>query len=177
VELAHEAKRDGVDVTLETCPHYLYFTERDARARGSWLKVNPPLASPEDRDFLWEALAEGLIDVLASDHAPHTPEEKARPWERAPFGLPGVETTLPLMLDAVNRGRLPLERLVEVFSKRPAERFGLAPKGRIEEGGPADLVIVDLNKRARVERSRLKTKCERRPGARVPGDHHVHHAT
>ena len=159
VRLAQEAKRDGVDVTLETCPHYLYFTERDARERGTLLKVNPPLASPEDREFLWEALAEGAIDIVASDHAPHTLEEKARPYEKAPFGLPGVETTLPLLLDAVHRGRLPLARLVEVFSRTPAERFGLGDRGRIREGLRADLVLVDPHRVARIERGRLETKC------------------
>jgi dihydroorotase len=159
VELAYEAKRDGVDVTLETCPHYLYFTEQDAREKGALLKVNPPLASPEDRDFLWEALNEGRIDVLASDHAPHTLDEKSRPFERAPFGLPGVETTLPLMLDAVHRNQLTLARLVEVVAERPAERFGLARKGKVTEGYWADLVVVDLEKRDRVERDKLVTKC------------------
>lgn len=159
VQLAYEAKRDGVDVTLETCPHYLYFTEQDAKERGTLLKVNPPLASPEDRDYLWEALAEGVIDVVASDHAPHTLEEKARPYEKAPFGLPGVETTLPLLLDAVHRGRLPLQRVVEVFSQKPAERFTLAHKGRVQVGYSADLVVVDLDRRVRIERQGLKTKC------------------
>ncbi len=159
VQLAYEAKRDGVDVTLETCPHYLYFTEEDARERGTLLKVNPPLASPEDRDYLWEALAEGVIDLVASDHAPHTLEEKARPYEKAPFGLPGVETTLPLLLDAVSRGRLSLQRLVEVFSQKPAERFGLRDKGRIREGWRADLMVVDLEKRLLLRREALRTKC------------------
>jgi dihydroorotase len=159
VELSYEAKRDGVDVTLETCPHYLFFTEQDVKEKGALLKVNPSLASPEDREFLREALAEGMIDILASDHAPHTLEEKSRPFEKAPYGLPGVETTLPLMLYAVYRGRLSLTRLVEAFSERPAERFGLVRKGHIREGYQADLVVVDLGKRARVERGKLKTKC------------------
>jgi len=159
VELAYEAKRDGVDVTLETCPHYLHFTERDLEEKGALLKVNPPLATDEDREFLWEALRQGSIDILASDHAPHTLDEKSQPFERAPFGLPGVETTLPLMLDAVYHHRLPLARLVEVFAERPAERFGLVRRGRITEGYEADLVIIDPEKRDRVERERLKTKC------------------
>lgn len=159
VQLAQEAKRDGVDVTLETCPHYLYFTEQDAREKGTLLKVNPPLASPEDREYLWEALAEGVIDIVASDHAPHTLDEKARPYEKAPFGLPGVETTLPLLLDAVHRGRISLARLVEVFAQRSAERFGLQGKGQLREGYRADLVLVNLDLRARVERGRLQTKC------------------
>ncbi len=159
VELAYEAKSDGVDVTLETCPHYLCFTARDLEEKGALLKVNPPLASPEDREYLWEALNQGLIDILASDHAPHTLGEKSQPFEKAPYGLPGVETTLPLMLDAVHRNRLTLARLVEVFAENPAERFRLTRKGKIAKGHQADLVIVDLDKRARVERKKLITKC------------------
>jgi len=159
VQLAYDAKREGVDVTLETCPHYLYFTEEDAKEKGALLKVNPPLATGEDREFLWEALAEGIIDILASDHAPHTLEEKSRPYERAPFGLPGVETSLPLMLDAVDQSRITLERLVEAFARKPASRFGLAHKGEIAEGKCADLIVVDLERHARIERKGLKTKC------------------
>jgi dihydroorotase len=159
IELAHNAQRDGLDVTIETCPHYLFFSERDLETRGAWLKVNPPLATEADREFLWWALQEGWIDILASDHAPHTIEEKSKPFERAPYGLPGVETTLPLMLDAVQKKRIPLARLVEVFSTQPAERFSLARKGRIEVGCDADVVIVDLDRRDRVRRESLTTKC------------------
>ncbi len=159
VELAQDAKRDGLDVTIETCPHYLFFTERDLERRGAWLKVNPPLTAEEDREFLWWALQEGWMDILASDHAPHTREEKSQPFEKAPYGLPGVETSLPLMLDAVEKGSMSLARLIEVFSTRPAERFSLTQRGRIEIGCDADFVVVDLEKRDRVKRERLATKC------------------
>lgn len=158
VELAQEAKRD-LDLTIETCPHYLFFTQRDLERKGTLLKVNPPLATEEDREFLWEALRKGWVDILASDHAPHTLEEKSGPFAKAPFGIPGVETTLPLMLDAVQKGHLTLSRLVELFSRKPAERFGFAKKGRIEVGCDADLVTVDLNKRDLVKREALLTKC------------------
>ena len=159
LELAHDAKCDGLDVTIETCPHYLFFTERDLDERGAWLKVNPPLATEEDREFLWWALREGWIDILASDHAPHTVEEKSKPFGTAPYGLPGVETSLPLMLDAVGKNRISLDRLIEVFSTQPAERFSLAKKGRIEVGCDADFVVVNLKKSQRVSREMLASKC------------------
>jgi dihydroorotase len=159
IEIAQEAKRDGLDVTIETCPHYLFFTKRDLEKRGAWLKVNPPLATEGDREFLWWALRKGYLDILASDHAPHTMEEKSAPFEKAPYGLPGVETSLPLMLDAVQKKRLSLDRLVEVFSLQPAQRFSFTQKGRIEVDCDADLVIVDLEKRDPVRRETVATKC------------------
>lgn len=159
IELALAAKADGLDLSIETCAHYLYFTEDDFQERGAWLKVNPPLAGAADREYLWEALARGQIDILASDHAPHTLLEKAQPLERAPYGLPGVETTLPLMLDAVAQKKLGLARLIEVFSINPAQRFGLSGRGQIAIGGDADLIVVDLSQRATVERKQLATRC------------------
>lgn len=151
-----EAKED-VDLTCETCPHYLFFTKEDLAERGPLLLVNPPLAEEEDRGLLWEALQEGLIDILASDHAPHTLEEKGS--DRPPTGVPGVETTLPLMLDAVSRGKLALAQLIRAFVENPAQRFGLKGKGRLDLGYDADLVVVDLDRWGRVERKELATKC------------------
>jgi dihydroorotase len=159
IELALEAKRDGLDLTIETCPHYLYFTEDDFQERGALLKVNPPLASATDREYLWDALARGQIDILGSDHAPHTLAEKAQPLERAPYGLPGVETTLSLMLDAVAQKKLRFGRLIEVFAINPAQRFGLSGRGRIAVGNDADLTIIDLGRHATIKRVELATKC------------------
>ncbi|MFQ6089901.1 MAG: dihydroorotase family protein [Candidatus Bipolaricaulia bacterium] len=155
VLVIEEAKKD-VDLTAETCPHYLYFTRDDLAREGPQLLVKPPLAGEEDRGLLWEALQEGLIDILASDHAPHTLEEKES--DEPPAGLPGVETTLPLMLDAIDRGKLSIIQLVRAFAENPARRFGLR-KGRIEVGYPADLVVVDLDRWGRVEREGLATEC------------------
>ncbi|MCR4404732.1 MAG: dihydroorotase family protein [Candidatus Acetothermia bacterium] len=156
VLVIEEAKRD-VDLTCETCPHYLLFTRQDLAERGPLLLVNPPLAEEEDRGLLWEALQEGLIDILASDHAPHTLEEKGS--DHPPSGLPGVETTLPLMLDAVNRGKLSLAQLVRAFVENPARRFGLKGKGRLDLASDADLVLVDLERWGKVVREELATKC------------------
>jgi dihydroorotase len=156
VLVIEEAKKD-VDLTAETCPHYLFFTKEDLAEQGPLLLVNPPLADEEDRGLLWEALQEGLIDILASDHAPHTLEEKRS--ERPPSGLPGVETTLPLMLDAVNRGKIALAQLIRAFAENPARRFGLKRKGRLDLGSDANLVLVDLDRSGQVVREELATKC------------------
>lgn len=156
VLVIEEAKQD-VNLTAETCPHYLFFTKDDLAEQGPRLLVSPPLAEEEDRGLLWEALQDGLIDILASDHAPHTLEEKGS--ERPPAGLPGVETTLPLMLDGVNRRKLSLAQLIRAFAESPARRFGLAGRGRIELGYDADLVAVDLARWDKVVREELLTKC------------------
>lgn len=171
VELADGARRDGVDVTIETCPHYLVFTEDDVRRKGTRLKVNPPLTTHEDRDFLWDALADGTIDVVASDHAPHTLAEKDTPFDKAPFGLPGLETSLPLLLGGVCHERLRLARFVECFSTTPAERFGLSGQGEIVIGGPAHLTIVDLDASTQLTDATIRSKCGWTPhdGMRLQG--------
>lgn len=184
VELADEGRREGVDVTIETCPHYLVFTEGDVRAKGTRLKVNPPLSFREERDFLWDALAEGTIDTVGSDHAPHTLAEKDAPFDKAPFGLPGLETSLPVLLDGVAHDRLSLARLVECFSAKPAERFGLTDRGRIAVGHLANLTIVDLNGETRLSDTAIRSKCGWTPygGMTMQGqvtktilNGHVHH--
>ncbi len=159
IELADEARREGLDVTIETCPHYLVFTADDARAKGPRLKVNPPLATPEDRDFLWHALATGLVDVVASDHAPHTLREKGVPFDKAPFGLPGLETTLSILLDGVSRHQLSLERLVECVARKPADRFDLPHRGIIAEDRPARLTIVDPRPQRQLSDAVVHAKC------------------
>lgn len=171
VKLALQGKREGLDVTIETCAHYLYFTERDVEKKQSWLKVNPPITSQEDQDFLWSAINDGLIDTLGSDHAPHSIEEKSTSFDDAPFGLPGVETSLPLMLDAVNNERITLERLIEIFCLNPAKRYGLNDKAHIAEGADADLVVVDMNKSQQITRENIASKCGWSPyeGMRLKG--------
>ncbi|MFN4218601.1 MAG: dihydroorotase [Candidatus Bipolaricaulia bacterium] len=158
VEAILEAKKSKVDVSFETCPHYLYFTAKDRESRGAWLKMNPPLASEGDREFLWWALQEGLIDIIATDHAPHTREEKSVGYEKAPAGVPGVEFLLPLLFDAVNTDRLSLRRLVEVCCMNPARRFGL-PKGEIAVGRDADLVVIDPDRKKTIIREAIQSKC------------------
>jgi len=157
------AKAQGRDVTSEVSPHHLLLNSRDYKKQGTFLKMNPPLRFQEDNDILWKGLRDGAIDILASDHAPHLPEEKREDIWEAPAGVPGVETMLPLMLMAVKRNMLSLERLVDAISSRPAEIFGFASKGRIEAGRDADLVIVDSRVVSRIDADRLHSRADWTP--------------
>lgn len=162
-ELVEGAKKKRVQVTAETCPHYLLFRKEDMREKGPYLKVNPALKSKIDILALWKALAREAIDIIVTDHAPGTREEKEVGWGdiwEAQTGIPGVETLLPLMLsEGVARARLTLERLVDAISTRPAMIFGLYPrKGVIRVGSDADLVVVDLKARARIKAENLHYK-------------------
>ena len=149
VDILEWAQASGQRVSGETSTNYLLFTMDDMKERGPYTKVDPPLRTKEDQARLWEALNNGTLEILASDHAPYTKEEKERGWENifeAPSGGVVIETSLPLMLDAVNKGRIALERLVEVFSENPARLNGLYPrKGVIAPGSDADLVVCDLD--------------------------------
>ncbi len=166
LEAAALAKQQGVAVTIEVSPHHLFLTQEDEGVLGSRGIMNPPLRSEEDRKALWRGLDQ--IDIIASDHAPHTLEEKA--GDRPPAGVPGLETTLPLLLDAVSRGELSLGRLASLTSARPAAIFGLPHKGRIAPGYHADITLVDP-KGETVLGERLYTKCAWTPFAdwRVQG--------
>ena len=129
VALIREAKREGVDVTCETAPHYLLLTEGDLREEGRF-KMNPPLREAADRDALLEGLLDGTVDMIATDHAPHSPEEKARGLERSPFGIVGLETAFPLLYTKlVKSGVLSLDRLVDAMALRPRQRFRIPLEG------------------------------------------------
>ncbi|WP_237213673.1 dihydroorotase [Falsiroseomonas oryziterrae] len=155
--IAH-AKARGVDITAETCPHYLLLSTADeARLPGSFLRVKPPLRGPEHAEPLWRALLDGTIDMISTDHAPHLPAEKAREsmWEVAP-GFPGVETSMPLMLAQVSAGRMTLSDYVRRSAFNAARAFGLFPrKGLIAPGSDADLVLVDMARRGEVRAASL----------------------
>ena len=126
VKLIRDAKRSGVNVTCETAPHYLLLDENDLLEDGRF-KMNPPLRSREDREALLEGLADGTIDVIATDHAPHSAEEKARGLEKSPFGIVGIETAFPLVYThLVKKGVIPMDRLLELLVTNPRDRFGLA---------------------------------------------------
>ena len=120
--------------------------------------MNPPIRSGAHRDGLWYWLNQGVPDVIGSDHAPHTLEEKAKPYPASPSGMPGVQTLLPLMLDHVAAGRLTLQRLIDMTSAGPQRLFGLVGKGRIAVGYDADFTIVDLKKRWTVEEPWLASR-------------------
>lgn len=135
-------------VTVEVTPHHLTLFAPECYERlGSLAQMNPPVRERRHQDALWQAIRDGVVDVIGSDHAPHTLEEKARPWPQSPSGMTGVQTLLPLMLDHVHAGRLSLQRLVDLTSAGPARIFGLEGKGRIALGFDADLTLVDLTAR------------------------------
>jgi dihydroorotase len=169
VHIAHEssrhslphirfAKERGVDMTVETCPQYLLLTTADgARLGGNFMRVKPPVREPGHNEPLWQALLDGTIDILSTDHAPHLPDEKRRDviWDCAP-GFPGVETSMPLMLTEVSRGRLGLSDYVRMASAMPAKAFGLYPrKGALAVGSDADIVLVDMKKRGTIRSGKL----------------------
>jgi dihydroorotase len=133
--------------TVEVTPQHLTFTADDYARLGTRLQMNPPIRAPHHRDGIWQGLWQGVADVLGSDHAPHTLEEKAKPYPASPSGMTGVQTLVPVMLDHVNAGRLSLARFVDLTSAGPLRIFGIAGKGRIAVGYDADLTVVDLKRR------------------------------
>lgn len=134
--------------TVEVTPHHLSLTAPGCYERlGSLAQMNPPVREKRHQDALWQAVREGMVDVIGSDHAPHTLQEKAKPYPHSPSGMTGVQTLLPIMMDHVHAGRLSLQRLVDLTSAGPARTFGIEGKGRIAPGYDADFSIVDLNAR------------------------------
>ena len=150
----------GVDLSAESCPHYLLFDESLIPRLGNFVKVAPPLRPPEDVAYLWEALIEGSLSVVASDHAPFTPEEKAAAdFATTGQGIPSLEMLVPTMIDAGLSGRLPLTRAVEVMTANPAKLFGIYPrKGTVSPGSEADLVLVDPEARITAHSSRFLSR-------------------
>jgi dihydroorotase len=146
--------------TCEVTPQHLTLAAEDAYPRlGAYAQMNPPIRSAAHREGLWHWLGQGVPDVLGSDHAPHTIEEKAKPYPASPSGMPGVQTLVPLMLDHVASGRLSLARFIDLTSAGPQRIFGLVGKGRIAAGYDADFTIVDLKKRWTVGRDWLASRC------------------
>jgi dihydroorotase len=145
-ELASLAEAKDV-ASAEVTPHHLTLSADDYARLGTKLQMNPPVRAARHRDGLWRGLASGVLDILGSDHAPHTLEEKAKPYPDSPSGMTGVQTLVPVMLDHVNAGRLSLQRFVDMTSAGPARLFGLAGKGRIAVGYDADLTVVDMKRR------------------------------
>jgi dihydroorotase len=148
----------GEPITCDVTPHHLLLNTRHWDKLKAYAKMNPPLRSGNDVEALWEAVRSGDIDVLASDHAPHTKDEKAVDVKVAPAGVPGVETMVPLMLKEVAAGRLPLQRFIDMTSANPARIFGIAGKGRIEEGFDADLVLVNMGAKRLIQGYQLHGK-------------------
>ena len=145
-------------ITAEACPHHLFFNIGDYARLGTLVQMNPSLKTEDDNRRIWQALLDGRIQVIATDHAPHTLEEKQQPYPQSPSGLPAVENSLALMLDQVNRGRCTIEQVVHWMCDAPARVWDIMLKGRIEIGYDADLVLVDLNKSAEIRNEQQETK-------------------
>lgn len=170
-ELAVIAANNDI-ATCEVTPQHLTLASEDAYERlGTLAQMNPPIRSAEHRRGLWHWLNQGVPDVIGSDHAPHTSEEKAQPYPASPSGMPGVQTLLPLMLDHVVRGRTSLARVVDMTSAGPQRVFGLIGKGRIATGWDADFTIVDMKAEWTIEESWLASRCGWSPfaGFRLTG--------
>ncbi|HXW20817.1 MAG TPA: dihydroorotase [Roseiarcus sp.] len=145
--------------SCEATPHHLTLTADDYARLGTKMQMNPPVRAPRHRQAIWRGLAEGVIDVLGSDHAPHTLAEKAKPYPESPSGMTGVQTLVPTMLDHVANGRLTLQRFVDLTSAGPQRLFSIAKKGRIAAGYDADFTIVDLKRRATIRDSWIASRC------------------
>jgi dihydroorotase len=151
LELVKAAKKEGLSVFAETTPHHLFLNLTDYQRLGTKVQVNPPIRPKKDCDALWQGIQEGLIDTIGSDHAPHTIEEKSQPYGHAPSGMPGVETTLPLLLNACSQGLISLQKIVWLMKTRIEEIFNLPSND--------DFILVDLEKTKQVEDKHLQTKC------------------
>ncbi|QDU87388.1 Dihydroorotase [Pirellulimonas nuda] len=169
--LLHVSTGDEVDLladhagllTAEACPHHLLFSTADYARLGTLVQMNPSLKTVGDNEKIWQGLRDGLLQVVATDHAPHTLEEKLLPYPQSPSGLPAVENSLALMLDQASRGRCTLRQIVHWMCEAPARVWDFVDKGRIEPGYDADLVLVDLNKEQQVLNGEQLTKCRWSP--------------
>ncbi len=155
----------GPYVTAEVCPHHLFFSTDDYERLGSLVQMNPSLKSSDDARQLWDALTADKIQVIATDHAPHTLEEKQADYPKSPSGLPAVENSLALLLDRVNQGRCTLSQIASWMSDAPARVWGLVGKGRIEVGYDADLVLVDMQLSKTIHNERQWARCGWSPWA------------
>ena len=163
VDLVREAKRRGLSVTTETAPHYIALTDADLESFDTHLKVNPPIRGAEDRDALIEGLKDGTIDCVASDHAPHAPQEKQVEFQEAPSGAVGLETTFSILVThLVNPGHMTLPRALALITHRPAAVIGI-PAGTLDVGAPADLALFDPAERWTVAQSELHSKSKNSP--------------
>ena len=157
-ELIRRARREGVDVTCETAPQYLLLNQEAYTVKGPIIKAYPTIKSEADRLGLWAAVEDGTIDFIATDHAPHTREEKQGNVWTVTGGVSGVEIALPLLLTEVNRGRLTLEQVVRLMAEGPARVWSLAPWGALRPGAPANLTVADLDRAWVIDEEKLHGK-------------------
>ena len=163
VRVIRDAKKAGIHVTAEVSPHHLLLSENDIPGDDADWKMNPPLRGEDDLQALREGLLDGTLDVIATDHAPHSAEEKAAGTKTAPFGITGLETAFPLLYtNFVKKGSWTLQQLINWMTKKPAEIFDL-PYGTLEVGATADLVLIDLNKEQTIDRETFVSKGKNTP--------------
>jgi dihydroorotase len=157
--------------SVEVTPHHLTLDETAYTRLGTYAQMNPPVRDKAHRAGIWAGVASGVVDVLGSDHAPHTMDEKRKTYPASPSGMTGVQTLVPIMLDHVNAGRLSLERFVDLSSAGPGRIFNIARKGRIAVGYDADLTIVDLKRRETITNDWVKSRAGWTPydGVEVTG--------
>ena len=146
-------------ITAEACPHHLFFNVDDYARLGTLIQMNPSVKTSDDNEAVWRGLLDGTLEVVATDHAPHTLEEKRQPYPKSPSGLPAVENYLALLLNEVNRGRCTLSQIAAWTSAAPARIWNIQGKGKIREGYDADLVLVDLNRTQTILNENQLTKC------------------
>ncbi|MEM9825433.1 MAG: dihydroorotase [Planctomycetota bacterium] len=156
--------RDAPDwVTAEVCVHHLFFNIDDYDRLGTRIQMNPSIKNPADNEGLWQALLDGVITVIATDHAPHTLEEKSKPYPESPSGLPAVENSLALMLNQVHLGRCDIKQVARWMCEEPARVWNFDKRGKIQAGFHADCVLVDLNEKRTIQDSRQHTKSKWSP--------------
>lgn len=150
VELIKKAKEQGVKITAEVTPHHLFLTKDNQKKLGPFAFMKPPLRHQKDVDSLWQGIKKGIIDIIATDHAPHLKKEKQN--KKPAFGVPGLETALPLLLTAVKERKIPLEKVIELYHQKPKQIFKLPNQ-------PNTYLFIDLNKKWTIKNEDLKTKC------------------
>ncbi|MEM0466214.1 MAG: dihydroorotase [Candidatus Thermoplasmatota archaeon] len=160
-------RRRPAHITVGVTPHHLYFDCDTITGNETWYKVNPPLRSGFDRETLWYGIKNNSIDVLESDHAPHTLTEKETEFDKAPSGIPGVETMYPLLLAEVKKDALSFRQMISLLCERPAQILGI-PKGKIEIGGDADFIVIDFKKLQTIHADALHSKCGWTPFEGMP---------
>ncbi|ADJ16352.1 dihydroorotase [Halalkalicoccus jeotgali] len=169
IHIAHTSTPEGIDAavragaTCEVCPHHLFLSRDDLEELGTLGRMNPPLRSEERREAVFERVRDGTVDIVATDHAPHTREEKEAGIREAPSGVPGVETMVPLLLAAAERGEFARERVRDLVATNPARVFCLPRKGKIEEGMDADLALYDPDRIEAIHGESLHSKADWTP--------------
>ncbi|WP_458206810.1 dihydroorotase [Haladaptatus sp. NG-SE-30] len=165
LHIAHTSTPEGIDAahdagaTCEVTPHHLFLSRDDLAELGTFGRMNPPLRSETRREEVFARVANGIVDIIATDHAPHTREEKDADIWNAPSGVPGVETMLPLLLEQARKDNLSYDRVADLTARNPSKVFGMPRKGRIEEGRMADVVLVDPDETREIRGDDLHSKC------------------